>query len=102
VVVKMVGALREQHRRLAAQDERHEHRRVGRCAIDDAALAQDLGLPGRWPDEAQAKRRRIDARRRNRGKMRIRTEDGDVLGLERKAQASFSLMRADLPERLRR
>jgi hypothetical protein len=98
----MIGALGEQHRRLAAEDERNEDGGIGRRAIDDAAFADDLRLPDRRTTEAQAKRRRIDAGSRNRGEVRIRTEDGDVLGLERKAQASFSLIRADLPERLRR
>jgi hypothetical protein len=98
----MIGALRQQHRRLVAKDERNEDGSAGRAALDDAALADDLRLPGRRADEAQAQRRRVDARRRDGGKVRIGTEDGDVLGLERDAQASFSLMRADLPERLRR
>jgi hypothetical protein len=63
MIVEVVGALRQQHRHLVAQHQRHEHRRVRRLALDEAALDLDLRLPERRCGEALAQRHRIDARR---------------------------------------
>ena len=85
MVVQVVGALRQQHRHLVAQDERHEHRGVGRRALDDASLDLDLGLPRRRRDEALPQRSRVEARRRDRGQMVVGAENRQALGIERQA-----------------
>ena len=70
---------------LVAQHQRHQHRGVRRLALDEAPLDLDLGLPGRRRDEAPPHRGRVDARRRNGGKVIVDAEDGQALGIERQA-----------------
>ena len=70
--------------------------------LSKSRLAGDFGQPRRRGSEPRAQRRWNDDRRTDGGQMRIEPEDGEVLRLEGKTQASFSLMRADLPERSRR
>ena len=82
MVVEVVGALRQQHRHLVAQHQRHQHRRVRRLALDEATLDLDLGLPERRLGEAPAQRDRVDARRRQRWQVRVDAEDRQALRIE--------------------
>ena len=102
MIGKVIGALRQEHGQGIAKDDRDQHRRSRGVSLDEARLDSDLGLPRRRGGEAQSDRRRNQVRGSYRGEMRIEAEDRKILGLESQTQASFSLIRADLPERLRR
>ena len=82
VIGQVIGALRQQHRQLVAQHQRHEDRGVRRLAIAEAALDLDLGRPDRRRGEARAQRCRREARGVDRRQMVVDAEDRQVLRVE--------------------